>query len=195
MAAGDPYVSIDILKEELDIDPDSTDQDDKATRAVTGATAAIDNRTGWGYPGFWKTASATARTLDLDGNVTVSRRSGAQLLLGTGIASATGLQVAGYPSASLRPSDCFDRQRPATSIRLGSWAPATGQLVVTAFWGWPDLPDDVVNACLMQATRYFRRSGSPEGVAGSAEWGLVRIPYLDPDVRAIVDHYRRPGVG
>lgn len=55
---------------------------------------------------------------------------------------------------------------------------------VTARWGWPAVPTAVYEATLLQAMRLFRRKDSPEGVAGSADWGLVRVPNLDPDVKA-----------
>lgn len=57
---------------------------------------------------------------------------------------------------------------------------------ITARWGWPGEPSAVVEATQLQANRLYKRPGSPEGVAGSAEWGLVRIPNLDPDVKALL---------
>jgi hypothetical protein len=55
---------------------------------------------------------------------------------------------------------------------------------VTAPWGWTAHPSDVVNANLVQASRYLKRRDSPFGVAGSPETGseLRLLARLDPDV-------------
>ena len=60
---------------------------------------------------------------------------------------------------------------------------------VTASWGWPSVPAAVKQATLLQASRLYRRKDSPEGVAGSSEWGLIRVPNLDPDVKALLAPY------
>lgn len=60
---------------------------------------------------------------------------------------------------------------------------------ITTRWGWPTEPAAVVRATQLQASRLYRRKDSPEGVAGSSEWGLVRVPNLDPDVKALLAPY------
>lgn len=57
---------------------------------------------------------------------------------------------------------------------------------ITTRWGWPTTPSAVSQANLLQSSRLYRRKDSPEGVAGSSEWGLVRVPNLDPDVKALL---------
>lgn len=57
---------------------------------------------------------------------------------------------------------------------------------ITARWGWPAEPYQVIEATLLEAGRLHKRPGSPEGVAGSSEWGLVRIPHFDPDVKKLL---------
>jgi hypothetical protein len=57
------------------------------------------------------------------------------------------------------------------------------------------VPDEVVQATLLQAGRLYRRKDSPEGVTGSADWGMVRLPRLDPDVMALIEPYMLPGFG
>jgi hypothetical protein len=59
---------------------------------------------------------------------------------------------------------------------------------VATRWGWPLVPTAVPEATLLQATRLYRRKDSPEGVAGSSEWGVVRVVRLDPDVQALLAH-------
>jgi hypothetical protein len=43
--------------------------------------------------------------------------------------------------------------------------------------------------------RLFRRKDSPEGVTGSAEWGVVRLSRRDPDVWVLIEPYILPGFG
>ena len=52
-------------------------------------------------------------------------------------------------------------------------------------------PGPVVEACGIQAARYFMRKNAPFGVLGSADVGFVRLQSkLDPDVMALLDPYR-----
>ena len=57
---------------------------------------------------------------------------------------------------------------------------------ITARWGWPSEPGQVTEASYLHANRLYKRPGSPEGVAGSSEWGLVRIPHSDPDFKFLL---------
>lgn len=50
-------------------------------------------------------------------------------------------------------------------------------------------PTKVKTAVLMQAARYYKRKGSPEGVAGFNDFGVVRVSTLDPDVEKLVGRY------
>lgn len=65
---------------------------------------------------------------------------------------------------------------------------------VTAAWGWTAVPDPVVEATLIKASRLFKRKNSPEGVLGGwAEYGAVRISNReDPDCVGLLAWYRRP---
>lgn len=44
------------------------------------------------------------------------------------------------------------------------------------------VPQTIRLAVLMQASRWFRRRLSPEGVAGFGDFGAVRVSRLDPDI-------------
>jgi hypothetical protein len=52
-------------------------------------------------------------------------------------------------------------------------------------------PDEVHTATLIQAARIFKRRGSPEGVAGFGDLGLVRVAALDADVETMLAEYLR----
>lgn len=200
MAIGDPYNSRDTMKALLNIPLDNHEEDDLVDRAIKGAARAIERRSGW--PTFWKSDVATLRNVDVSGRVVPVRQSTysyTKVLLRNGIASATGFLVAGFSSPVLMPEDSFDDGEPADAIRLpaGASFANAGRLPITAIWGWPEVPADIVMAHQMQSHRYYNRKGSPEGIAGSAEWGLTRIPPLDPDVLSILKGggYMRAGIG
>lgn len=191
MAIGDPYISREELKDVMGVT--SNEEDVLIDRAVRGATRAIENKSG--YRTFWNTEVAVARTVPFHRRIVPVRQYGYyKLLLPDAIASSTGLIVPSSSQATLiepdRPTD------PYTEMRL-QYLPSGSSILITAVWGWPEVPDDIIMACQFQAQRYYKRRGSPEGLAGSAEWGVVRVPRLDPDVAAILSNggYMNPGIG
>jgi len=62
---------------------------------------------------------------------------------------------------------------------------------VTATWGWSQIPEQVREACLLKATNYYKRKDAPWGIAGSNEWGLVRITRQDVDVIELLNNFRK----
>ena len=65
---------------------------------------------------------------------------------------------------------------------------------ITGRFGYSATTPAVVNqACLIQASRLFKRKDSPFGVMGSPETGYVRLKdELDPDVKKLLNGVRRP---
>jgi hypothetical protein len=197
MAIGDPYISWPQLKSVLGITDSS--EDDLGNRAVLASARAINNRSG--YTTFWKGSSPETIAIETEGRVRPVRRGANRywkLLLPDGIASAVSFSVAGSSGATLFEADIqFRQKKPVTAVKI-PWNVSIGETVsVTAYWGWPEVPDDIVMANQIQAHRFYGRRGSPEGIAGSAEWGLTRIPNLDPDVKSILEGggYINPGIG
>lgn len=192
------YTDLATLKEQLGIT--DTARDTLLSRAITAASRAIDRKTG---RRFWLDATATARVYNPHGRVCRDERG--ELFLTDDIGAAAGLVVevgvtgswtalTSYESA---PDNALVEYRPITGLLLpvGYWGTPLTRVRVTARWGWPVIPDDIEQAARLQAGRLYRRKDSPEGVAGSAEWGLVRVPRLDPDVLAMVEPYELPGFG
>jgi len=71
---------------------------------------------------------------------------------------------------------------------------ATEEAVVklTAVFGWATVPTSITQACIIQASRIFKRLDSPLGIAGFGDMGAMRVSrYLDPDVEQLVAPYRR----
>lgn len=75
----------------------------------------------------------------------------------------------------------------------GSLPWAAAGVEVTAKFGWPAIPADVAQACLLQANRLCGRRDSWSGVAGSPEMGneLRLLSKLDPDLGPLLSGRRR----
>jgi hypothetical protein len=50
-----------------------------------------------------------------------------------------------------------------------------------------DIPDDIHLACVMHASRLYRRRDSVDGSLGGGEWGIARVGRVDPDILALYD--------
>jgi hypothetical protein len=62
---------------------------------------------------------------------------------------------------------------------------------VTGVWGYSAIPISIRQACIIQASRIFKRLDSPLGIAGFGDLGVMRISrQLDPDVAQLVDAYK-----
>jgi len=65
-------------------------------------------------------------------------------------------------------------------------------------WGYcatGSQPQAINRACLLLATRYFKRKDAPFGVLGTPELGFMRVTAKDPEVRALLQPYRRYEMG
>jgi hypothetical protein len=86
---------------------------------------------------------------------------------------------------------------PYTQIRaVGDylWPISGGEALVkiTGVYGWPSVPIAIKQACIIQASRIFKRLDSPLGVAGFGDLGAIRVTRdLDPDVAQLVMPYKR----
>ncbi len=83
---------------------------------------------------------------------------------------------------------------PITSIRaVGDYlfpisgGEATVQIVGT--FGWPAIPTAITQACILQASRYYKRADSPMGVAGFDAMGVVRLSRIDPDIATLIEPF------
>jgi hypothetical protein len=189
MAIGDPYIDAEQLKSVMGIT--NSDEDVLIERAVRGATRAIERKSA--YATFWNTVTPVARVVPVHRRIVPVRQYGYyKLLLPDGILGTNLVVSDNLGATAILPDRTGD---PITELKL-TRAPS-GDVTVTDVWGWPEVPDDIIMATQFQAQRYYKRRGSPEGLAGSAEWGTVRIPRLDPDVAAILENggYLNPGVG
>jgi hypothetical protein len=62
---------------------------------------------------------------------------------------------------------------------------------VTGVWGWSSVPIQVTQACVIQASRIYKRLDSPLGII-SGELGSMRVgSRIDPDVAQLIDSLRK----
>lgn len=90
----------------------------------------------------------------------------------------------------LRPVNAPLDGRPWTSLLLPDdvsvpWG-VEYPVMVSARWGWAEVPDGVVQATLLQASRVFKRRDSPFGVISSPDGSTNTrlLASVDPDVYA-----------
>lgn len=87
---------------------------------------------------------------------------------------------------------------PYTMVRLhpGSgyyWPQNPRSVKVTGKFGWPAVPDEIVRATTILATKLFKRQESPMGIVtvGVDDVTAMRIATSDPDVRFLIGPYTR----
>ncbi|KFU81012.1 hypothetical protein SAMN04489729_4813 [Amycolatopsis lurida] len=193
------YATLAPLKHALNIPESDTAEDDALNRVLVSASRGIDRATG---RRFYRDDAATAKVFPVQGRALFAPEgfllmlddiaTTAGLVVEAGTAAGGYTSVVGYEPYPLDP----DPGWPVDGLlrdRMWPQGPMA-RVRVTAVWGWPDVPDDIVQATLLLAARLHRRKDSPEGIAGSAEWGLIRVSRTDPDVGALIAPFIRPGI-
>jgi len=65
---------------------------------------------------------------------------------------------------------------------------------VSGLFGWPSVPQEIEQACLIQACRLLKRPESAMGVLGVSDVGAITVTKgLDTDVALLIEDYRRIG--
>ena len=194
------YGTLVALKERLGIAADDTSRDAPLNSALAAASRGIDRATG---RRFWLDADPVQRTYNPRGRIV--RESDGDLFLVDDIGNVAGLVVETGSGTSWSavtdyetgPENAIADGKPITGLlrTLGTWGLTTTRLRVTARFGWPAVPDEVTEAALIQASRLYKRKDSPEGIIGSAEWGVRNLSRRDPDVWALIEPFILPGFG
>jgi len=73
------------------------------------------------------------------------------------------------------------------------YIPQDAGVQVTAVWGFPAIPDDVREACVLLSMRQFARYNAALGVMAFGDMA-VSVRSVDPDVRDLLSPYRVLGV-
>jgi hypothetical protein len=194
------YANLATLKASLNIEPSDTTRDALLNQALASASRSIDRATG---RRFWLDPAPVARVYNPRRRLV--REVDGELLLTDDIGDTAGMVVETGNGASFTavtdyetwPDNALADGKPVTGLLrvFGIWAVPGTRVRITTRFGWPAEPDPVTEASLIQAARLFRRKDSPEGVAGSAEWGVVRLSRRDPDVWNLIEPYILPGFG
>lgn len=184
--------------------------------AINAASRQIDD---YCHRRFWEDGAVTSREFFVTGD-------GSSLDFGqddvAGLATATGVVVkidtAGdgtYATTLVQGVDylllpvnaeVMVPARPYTSISLGlsgatfaalPLQPSDRPLVqITGKWGDADIPDEVTQACLLQAQQLWKSKDAVFGVAAFGDVGALRVKAtLNPIAQALVDDYRLVNVG
>jgi len=183
------YGTLAELKEMRNISDSVTSQDGALSRALTRASRAIDRRCG---RRFYRDLALSARAVSPRGRTIL--RGTEELLLTDDIATSTGLSlsIGGVATETFSVSPASEGQ-PITGILRSSWY--GGDISITADWGWPQVPESIVEASLLLANRRYMRKNSPEGVSGWSQEGAVQVSRFDPDIEDLVTPYVIEGFG
>lgn len=190
------YTSLTLLKAQLGIS-DSVD-DSLLSAAITAASRAVDRITG---TSFGVPAGTSARVYPVTGGQvwTDPFTDSAGLVVRYGSRGTYSTTVAAtdytlWPYNAAASGDAYQRIDFYDSV--GTWRGDQFPAVeVTARWGYADVPADIEQATRIKAARLFRRKDSPEGIAGTGDFGVVRISqHEDPDVLMLLAPYREPGI-
>lgn len=188
-AASTAYTSLASVKSSLG-KLTADDRDSLILQAIAAASRLIDQRTGR-Y--FYADTTATARTFVVGRRTTLVDLD--QVVMVDDISTASGLAVAVGDTGSYGtstgwepgPDNALVYGQPFTQLRARvGWLPPYTRVQVTARWGWPAVPDQIAQAAQLLAARLYRRKDSPQGVIGSADWGVMRVSRIDPDVEALI---------
>lgn len=190
MAITNGYTDLSTLKSRLDIL--DTDDDSMLEGVIEGASRLID---GWCGRVFYEDAAQTkyftADAIDMlflhDDLVSVTSlktdEDGDRVYETTWATTDYDLDpVTGppYTRITLAPGGTYGFPTHARAV----------QIIGT--FGYSSVPHAIREACLLQAARLYKRSDAPFGIAGNAEVGeLTTLPLIDPDVRQLVQQYRR----
>ena len=194
MAITNGYATLAQLKSALKI-IDSLD-DDNLERAIASASRLID-----GYAGRNCYQTSATRLFvpnsfyvcETDDIVSISSLKTSTNLDGTFDATWTSFDYQAEPvnavvDGTITP---ITRLRATQSVTF-PFARQIASVQITGVFGWAAVPDPINYACIIQASRLWKRLDSPLGVAGFGDMGVVRVSTaLDADVRQLVDPYRK----
>lgn len=154
---------------------------------ISTASRAVDEHCG---RQFGQVATAQARTFSSAYSPSacgyVVRLDDLQDVTGLAVIDSEGDPVADFSLTPLNaPAYGMPYARLVTAL--------SGDVTVTARWGWTAVPQAVKAATLLQVARFAIRRDSPYGIAGSpTEGGEMRLlAVLDPDLRTSLKPYVR----
>jgi hypothetical protein len=205
------YTSVAIVNEEIGRSDTDSVKTASLERAINAASRQCDRFTGRPH-GFWQDATVVAREYAADDYCRVFTD---DISTTTGLIVKTDLDGDGTFETTLTittdfrllPFNAADEVpvRPYEQIVIASNANYTfpvygnGQpgVQVTAKFGWPAVPDDVAQACVLQAIHLFKGPGAAVsgGLSVGFDGGLANMPRMNWMAAALLEPYCKPRVG
>lgn len=207
-SVGGFYCGLEELKDRLGIT--DTADDSSAQMAIQAASSWVNEYTGTHF--YRVTEARTFQPhdiwkLDIDPLVTVSQLNvdtdgdgtfDQPWTLNTDYALKIGknnynVNAAGFP----RP------YREVQVLQSGKWFPPVwpyshlDRVQIIGTWGWPAVPPPVAQATLVLASQFFKEKDAPLGVAGTSDFGIIRIqsnPWVVELLRPFIYSRRKVGV-
>lgn len=65
---------------------------------------------------------------------------------------------------------------------------------IQGVYGFTPVPVQITQACVIQASRLYKRADSPLGVAGFGDMGAIRVGKVDPDVAMLIRPFKKYAV-
>ena len=62
---------------------------------------------------------------------------------------------------------------------------------IEGVYGFTPVPIQITQACVIQASRIYKRLDSPLGVAGFGDMGAIRVGKVDPDVAMLIRPFKK----
>lgn len=214
MTVTNGYATLAQLRSHLGYDTSEVGDDTKLELAINAASRQIDNFCGWR---FWQDATVQAREFAVCDQYELDLMEGDP---GDGISTVTGLIVkvdydlngafettlTSGTDFLLKPRNAATRTPvwPYTALAiitsttsyfpLGSYGRCGVQ--ITAKWGWPAVPDDITQACLIQAAQLAEARHAVFGAIALGETAARNVASsLNPIAKSLVSPYQKPPVG
>ena len=198
MAIVNGYCSLSEIKAAARI-PNSDTQDDTLLElAVESASRAIDAHCA---RHFYQSGTATRYYVpasrivcdidDVAGTaITVAISSSADQVYDITLDNATDLQLEPLNRRSVGLAFPITRLRMIGDRSFTTTLDGEATVRVTANFGYGTAtPTEVKQACIVLASRFYKRFDSPLGVAGFGDLGAMRVSRVDPDVQSILQPF------
>lgn len=183
------YVTPDLLKSYLDLEPGDTTDDDFIALWITTVSRNVDDFCGRQF-GSVTAEARTYRTTYYDAEECGWVLPIDDLFDVDALVVEHGAAVVSASAYELWPLNGPQKGQPYERLLVS----ARGRYTLTAPWGWPTVPAAVSTGVLLQAARLEARRGSPFGIAGSPSEGneqRLLTAVLDPDFRTALRPLRR----
>lgn len=187
------YTDLATMRLALKMEADDTTDDTRLSAVITAASRAIEAYTG-------RVFYATTATKYFQADA------GCELLLDEDLLSVTSLKTDedgdrtyeitwAATDYDLEPANSAPYTRIHTTPRGNYSFPLHRRGVeIVGSWGYcatGSHPETIEEACILQAVKLFKRPEAPFGVLGTPETGVVRVPRMDADVKALLGPYVR----